>query len=274
IHDPPPLEGPGTENLPPALVPILARALAKSRAARFQTAAEVAQALRAAAGDAIPLPSGPGATVVAMGGPTGPTLPGSAAAQRAWRATTQVPQPTQEVDATVFDVPMPHDAMGATATRTVALPVRTRSRARWAALGITLALLAAILLWTRPWRPGSETAGLSPSPASPSAAAVSPLPPVAPAKSVVTFNARPWARITLQARGSSGSIVPGAEDLITPCAVDLADGDYTVELENGGLTPPLRREIKVAAGQSKDFVFTMPSFDPARAAQAAVEKRP
>jgi hypothetical protein len=65
-----------------------------------------------------------------------------------------------------------------------------------------------------------------------------------------------------------------AEDLITPCAVDLADGDYTVELENGGLTPPLRREIKVGAGQSNDFVFTMPSFDPARAAQAAVERRP
>jgi hypothetical protein len=67
---------------------------------------------------------------------------------------------------------------------------------------------------------------------------------------------------------------PVAEDLITPCAVDLADGDYTIELENGGLTPPLRREITVAAGQSKDFVFTMPSFDPARAAQAAVERRP
>jgi hypothetical protein len=65
-----------------------------------------------------------------------------------------------------------------------------------------------------------------------------------------------------------------AEDLVTPCTVDLADGDYTVELENGGLTRPLRREIKVGAGQSNDFVFTMPSFDPARAAQAAVERRP
>jgi predicted Ser/Thr protein kinase len=127
IHDPPPLEGPGTEKLPPALVPILARALAKSRAARFQTAAEVGQALRAAAGEATALPSGLGATVVAMGGPTGPTLPGTAAAQRAWRATTQVPQPTQEVDGTVVDVPMPHDTMGATATRTVALPNRGRS---------------------------------------------------------------------------------------------------------------------------------------------------
>jgi len=276
IHDPPPLEGPGTEKLPPALVPILARALAKSRGARFQTAAEVGQALRAAAGDVTAFPSGPGAAVGAMGGPTGPTLPGSAEAQRAWRAPTQVPQPTQEVGETVVDVPMPHDTMEATATRTVALPDRGRSpraRAWWAALGIALALLAGIVLWTGLWPPDSDTGRSSPRPAPPSAAAVSPPPPVA-AKSVVTFNAQPWARITIQSRGSTGAKVSGAEDLITPCAVDLADGDYTVELENGGLTPPLRREIKVAAGQSRDFVFTMPSFDPARAAQAAVERRP
>ena len=277
IHDPPPLEGPGTEKLPPALIPILARALAKSRAARFQTAAEVGQALRAAAGEAAALPSGLGATVVAMGGPTGPTLPWSAAAERAWRAPTQVPQPTQEVDGTVAGVPTPHDTMEATVAQTVALPGRRRSpreRASWPALAITLVLLAAILLATRPWRLVSGTAGLPTSPVSPAAASVAPPAPVAAARSVVTFNARPWARITLQPRGSTDSMVPVAEDLITPCTVDLADGDYTVELENGGLTPPLRREIKVGAGQSNDFVFTMPSFDPARAARAAVERRP
>jgi serine/threonine-protein kinase len=277
IHDPPPLEGPGTERLPPALVPILARALAKSRAARFQTAADVGQALRAAAGGTAAVPGGVGATVVAMGGPTGPTLPWSEAAERAWRAPTQVPQPTHEVDGTEVGVPMPHDTMEATATRTVALPSSRRSpreRASWPVLGITVALLAAILLLTRPWRLVSETAGTPSSPVSPSAESAAPPAPVAPAKSVVTFNARPWARITLQSHGSTESTVRVAKDLITPCAVDLADGDYTVELENGGLTPPLRREIKVGAGQSNDFVFTMPSFDPARAAQAAVERRP
>jgi predicted Ser/Thr protein kinase len=277
IHDPPPLEGPGTEKLPPALVPILARALAKSRAARFQTAAEVGQALRAAAGETAAFPSGPGAAVVAMGGPTGPTLPWSAAAERAWQAPTEVPQPTQEVDGTVVDVPMPHDTMEATATRTVALPDRGRSpraRAPWPAVAITLALLAAILLWTRPWRLLSETEGTPSSAVSPSPASIASPAAVAAAKSVVTFNARPWARIKLLSRGSTDSMVPVAGELITPCTVDLADGDYTVELENGGLTPPLRREIKVGPGQSKDFVFTMPSFDPARAAQAAVERRP
>jgi hypothetical protein len=62
--------------------------------------------------------------------------------------------------------------------------------------------------------------------------------------------------------------------LITPCAVELADGTYTIELENGGLTPPLSREIRVAAGAQNEFVFTMPSFDPARAAQTAIENRP
>ena len=45
-------------------------------------------------------------------------------------------------------------------------------------------------------------------------------------------------------------------------------------LENGGLTPPLRRQIEVKASGDNTFVFTMPSFDPARAAERALENRP
>ena len=46
IHDPPPLAGPPAEKLPPSLLPVLARALAKSRSDRFQTASELGQAAR------------------------------------------------------------------------------------------------------------------------------------------------------------------------------------------------------------------------------------
>jgi hypothetical protein len=91
------------------------------------------------------------------------------------------------------------------------------------------------------------------------------------AKSLVTLNALPWARVRLKARNGDGAGATVGEELITPCTVELAEGAYTVDLENGGLTPPLTREIEVDAGAPNAFVFTMPSFDPERAARTAIE---
>jgi serine/threonine-protein kinase len=48
IHDAPPLDGPDGLRLPPALRPVLTRALAKDPADRYQTAREMAEALREA----------------------------------------------------------------------------------------------------------------------------------------------------------------------------------------------------------------------------------
>lgn len=48
LHDPPPLEGPVARRLPQALVPVLRKALAKQPPERFGSAADMAQALRAA----------------------------------------------------------------------------------------------------------------------------------------------------------------------------------------------------------------------------------
>src|SRR5262249_15494038 len=56
INEAPPLDGPRAAGLPSALVPILTRALAKSREARYQSAADLAQALRAAAGASLDRP--------------------------------------------------------------------------------------------------------------------------------------------------------------------------------------------------------------------------
>jgi serine/threonine protein kinase len=48
VHEPPPLHGPEAELLPPPLVPVLERALAKDREGRFATASEMAAALKRA----------------------------------------------------------------------------------------------------------------------------------------------------------------------------------------------------------------------------------
>lgn len=48
LQEPPPLDGPAAERLPPALVPVLKKALAKQPADRYPSAAHLAEALRAA----------------------------------------------------------------------------------------------------------------------------------------------------------------------------------------------------------------------------------
>src|SRR5262249_48009846 len=97
--------------------------------------------------------------------------------------------------------------------------------------------------------------------------------PLAAERALVTLNALPWARLKLQPRGAVAA--SGAPlTLTTPRVVELPVGAYTVELENGGITPPLTREIEVARGAQNEFVFTMPSFDPASAARLAVEQGP
>jgi hypothetical protein len=258
IYDPPALTGPRAERIPPSAVPLLSRALAKSREERFSSSAELAQALRAAAGGDLSAPLAPGK---AMGGATGPTLPGGPAAERAWQAPTQVGLPTRDAAGMVLET-----ADDRQLTRTVVQPdERARPRYGLSALVGTLvvAALAAVGILVVP---RLRDVAPSPSPNEPPSPA-----PVVAARSPVSFNALPWARITLRAH-AEGTAPPGG-DLVTPCVVELPLGTYTVDLENGGLTPPLSREVHVVAGANA-FVFTMPSFDPARAAQMAVERRP
>jgi hypothetical protein len=53
-----------------------------------------------------------------------------------------------------------------------------------------------------------------------------------------------------------------ASERTTPFLIWLAPGEYVVELENGGLTPPLKETVRVEAGGANEFVFTMPGYDP------------
>ncbi len=271
INEAPPLEGPRATGLPASVLPILGKALAKSRETRYQSAAEMAQALRAAAADSLgrpldTLPSGP-----SYGGPSGPTAPWDPAAQRAARAPTAVQQPTRVVAkdypptlgaATVVSEATRDGVTGTLVSTSTTAPQRRRSRAVIvAAAGLGLVVAGGIVAAVVFRHAGSTVA--SPSPVtSPVAVA---------ARSLVAINAVPWARLTLRPRdASAGPVSTG--DLVTPCVVELPDGAYTVELENGGVTPPLSRDIEVVRGARNEFVFTMPSFDPASAAKLAAEQ--
>ena len=244
LHEPPPLDGPAAAGLPPALVPILARTMAKPREARFQTAGEFAAALQHAA------LQGPGGAVTG----TGVTLPSSGGTgtettvQQAPGATVATPRPGSTA------------VVAPTTDMTVALsePPASPRRPRRALVGVALVVagVGAAVLAGRlgPDRQESRNSSVGRGPER-----VVPPPPVAVP---VALNALPWARVRIVSKDAGF-----ASDCVTPCRVALVPGTYGLELENGGLTLPRREEITVGGGGG-DFVFTMPSYDPEGAARS------
>ncbi len=93
LEEPPPLEGPGAENLPAALVPVLRKALAKAPEQRYSRAIEVALALEQAR-------SRPSAA-----GPAPGASPGPAPAPEATRPATPASHPERR-RATRLAVPL------------------------------------------------------------------------------------------------------------------------------------------------------------------------
>jgi serine/threonine-protein kinase len=205
INDPPPLEGPEAERLPKGVVPVLARALAKSREERYASAGEMAQALEAA------------------------------------RSATALQLPAAAVPATTAQAiprPRPPIAVGVAAAAIVALLA-----------GV------AFLRWE----------GRTPTPPARVTTVDDRATPVtaATATRVVRLNALPWAHVQITAADpkAAAPAIPDGERT-TPCRLALADGDYEVTLENGGLTPNLVRRIEVRAGAANEFSFNMPGYDP------------
>jgi hypothetical protein len=76
----------------------------------------------------------------------------------------------------------------------------------------------------------------------------------------VSIDAHPWARVAITAVGSTPRSNVGT--LVTPVTIDLAPGEYELTLENGGVTQPLTRRVRVAAGARATFNFPMPGFSP------------
>jgi hypothetical protein len=83
-------------------------------------------------------------------------------------------------------------------------------------------------------------------------------PPGAPVPIVI--DAAPWARVRVFDAASGAEV--NASDLVTPCVIELPEGDYLLQLENGGLTPPTKERIVVRIGDPTNFHFVMPGFDP------------
>ena len=91
-------------------------------------------------------------------------------------------------------------------------------------------------------------------------------PPVdAPAPANLTtvyIDVRPWARVRI-VPSTPNPAIP-TDVFFAPFAVDLPAGDYNLEAENGGVTPPTKFELKVGEGSPMTFVRNMPGFNAAK----------
>jgi serine/threonine protein kinase len=256
LHDPPPLEGPGTEALPPSVVPILRKALAKNPDERFSTAAEFAVAIaqaRDAAGVA-PLArrSYSSRPVAGVGAPWSA---GAIAAEIPFFTleTTQ-PSPTLASRSGAADPPTISESTLAHPV-TSSIPIRGPlgvgdSRRREAPptgygprrmLGIAAAVLSvavgAITLLKRP----SEAP--SPTPASAPSISVAPSPAVAepPAtgpNGTLVIDAAPWGEVVAVV-DSSGRHHEPERARYTPLALALPPGSYSVQVRHPGAAQPL-----------------------------------
>ncbi len=270
ISEPPPLAGEEAARLPPSLVPVLARALAKDPAERHHDTRELILDLRRARDQAPPEP--PRAAPAAEAAERTGTLPTPRPSPRPAPAPTPRPAPTAVTEAgTPPAVPgtQPGQAPPATApvvpawppTATVAVarpPSRGRRVVR-AAGAVLAALATAVAFWLLR---GPAPAALPAVPAAAPASLARPVP--------VSINALPWARLRVSPLGVSAPAT--SLERTTPCALALLPGEYLVEMENGGLTPPLSRTIRVPPEAPGDLVFTMPGYDPEVVTAAAVAR--
>ncbi len=235
LQEPPLLEGPGAPPLPPSVVPVLRKALAKSADERYASAAEFARAMaeaRAAAGLA---PESGGAVTPRPGSvtlTTAPTLAGAGASE-----PTVAGSPATVLSRTG----------AAQATRSTPRPQRPRggpSVGVLAAAALLVVAVAGVGLWTvlRPTPP-------SPSPAPSSA----PSPTASPGDSLVAgmgtlvIDALPWGEV-VAVKDPRGGRHEGGTGLSTPLSLALPPGDYTVEVRHPGFPTPLTARVSVRAG--------------------------
>jgi hypothetical protein len=87
----------------------------------------------------------------------------------------------------------------------------------------------------------------------------------------VVFDVAPWAKIDAITRKSDGKPVGGA-DLVTPCVVGLAPGEYHVRASNPNFSP-LEFDLTVRTGDSQAVRYEMPGFDPQKEVSAIVDKQ-
>ena len=264
INDPPPIFEAAAAAVPPAIRPVLARALAKSPDERYPSARAMAEAIlaaRATGAGAVPTRIGPGADAGAT-----PTLPARESAA-----------PT---------------VAAAPATRVERAPARrSRGLAAWAVLGgatgILLAVGGALLLRSGPAPAPEPTPSLAPSPtaivlasptASPEPVRTLP-PPVAVERTRVPMTAAPRPPVvptpapppptTLAVSPGGGFlqlvVLPWAEvsvdgrevGRVSSQKLPLGPGAHTVRLVHPDYQP-LQRKVTILAGETLKLVIEMP----------------
>ncbi|PWT88905.1 MAG: hypothetical protein C5B54_09840 [Acidobacteria bacterium] len=89
----------------------------------------------------------------------------------------------------------------------------------------------------------------------------------------VNLNALPWAKVKIIPVSKSVQFTIPAEEKVTPCFLNLPEGDYSVELSNDGSTQTLSNRIHVQAGRDNSFQFVMPAYEPVQAMPQVGELR-
>ena len=253
LNEPPPLEGEGAAGLPPALVPVLRKALAKKREERYASAHQMAQALEEARALTTDTTHRLERTV------KGPYSPG--------QGETFVPTLDQKA-------PAGERAGHAEATRLLARPSRWRRRAVLAG-GAGSVLVAATWALLRP-APSAVTApaaSVAPSPLSapsspPAAATPAPSAAVAPpqaARARVAVPARPTladpGSPPVASVGGAPSSLPIAPGALPPPAGDarvdrlLAEAERALEAES--FDAAIARYDEVLAIEARNAVARM-----------------
>src|SRR6185295_11516174 len=198
IQEPPPLDGPAARKLPPALVPVLRRALAKDPEDRYPSAAAVAEDLRhARAGrtPVVPVRAQPPSASGRWGIVAAIAALVVVAAAGVWmmrgRATDAPPAPVT----TVVLLPPPSLAAASPAASLAESP---------SPLPTAPPVLIAVhtpppTIAARP-SPHNALVATAPVPATPPPAAVATPPPAAAAPGQLQVVAKPWAEVSVDGR--------------------------------------------------------------------------
>ena len=75
----------------------------------------------------------------------------------------------------------------------------------------------------------------------------------------VRINALPWARITVTPH-QQAPVELTRRQSVTPTSIALPEGTYTIDFENGGITPPTSRQVRLSAA-TPDVLAVMPGWD-------------
>jgi serine/threonine protein kinase len=240
-HEPPPEVRQFVPDLQPALERILTKALEKDRDRRYQDLAEMRRDLARVRRQLQTDEELVNRTLLVPGrSPSAHNeVPLTEQAQvAAVEAPPIEPARIDEVATTVRPHP-PLDSQPAAVSQDRASRIRNLAAI---AVGVVSGVALHLAL-DQPMRPGPNPPPPRPRP---------------PALVAVTVDVRPWARVRVVSRTSSGQPIQTAA---TPFVLTLSPGEYVLECENGGLTPPESFPLRVEPGMPQVLSLAMKGFD-------------